>query len=304
MHTVPRARSAGDQDRAAMTVGVVIRTLDESELIGRCLDALRRQRSRHPLQVLVVDSGSTDSTVEIAEAHGVRVTHLPPGEFDYSNALNVGIAELHEDLVIILSGHAIPLDDRWLEGMVAPFADPQVAGVGCRQVPWPDAPWREVQRLRRMFGEERGRYTRDSKEGLAFSNAASCIRRSVWEEQPFRLPAAEDQEWAERVVAAGWTVVYEPAAAVYHSHDESPRAQALRLIDINRVLGGEGARRTMRRTLREAAGLVYRDSRAILALDESRRRKLAYLADLLRTVSYYVVDFTRSGTTAERRRSG
>jgi rhamnosyltransferase len=285
-----------------VTVGVVIRTLDESELIGRCLDTLQRQRSRHSLEVVVVDSGSTDPTVEIAQAHGARVIHLPPGEFDYSKALNVGIEELSEELIVILSAHAIPLDGEWLERMVAPFADPEVAGVACRQVPWPDAPWREVQRLRRMFGEVPGHYTREHTDGLVFSNAASCIRRSVWEAQPFRLPAAEDKEWAERVLAAGWTVLYEPAAAVYHSHAESPRAQALRLIDINRVRAGEGVRRTARRTLHEAAGLVYRDSRAILALDESPRRKLAYLADLLRTVRYYVVDFTRSGTTAERRR--
>jgi rhamnosyltransferase len=286
-----------------MMVGVVIRTLDESELIGTCLDTLERQRSRHTLDVLVVDSGSTDSTVEIAQAHGLRVVHLRPGEFDYSKALNVGIEELPEaELIVILSAHAIPLDDEWLERMVAPFANPEVAGVACRQMPWPEAPWREVQRLRRMFGEVGGRYTSDHGDGLVFSNAASCIRRSVWEAQPFRLPAAEDREWAERVLAAGWTVVYEPAAAVYHSHAESPRAQALRLIDINRVRAGEGVRRTARRTLHEAAGLVYRDSRAILALDESPRRKLAYLADLLRTVRYYIVDFTRSGTTAERRR--
>ena len=103
-------------------------------------------------------------------------------------------------------------------------------------------------------------------------------------------------------MAAGWTIVYEPEAAVYHSHHENARAQALRMIDINRVLDAEAGRRTWRRTLREAVGLLFRGSRTILALDEPLRRKVAYLADLVRMVCYYVVDFSRLGTTAERRR--
>jgi glycosyltransferase involved in cell wall biosynthesis len=301
MHTVRAKTSTDSREPPATTVGILVRTLNESELIGTCIETLLTQSTRHQVEILVVDSGSTDSTIEIAESHGVRVMHVRPGDFDYSKALNVGIEELHSELVVSLSAHAIPLDERWVETMTAPFEDPSVAGVTCRQVPWPDAPWREVQRLRRIFGPARAVYSRDSAEGLVFSNAASCVRRSVWLEERFTLPAAEDQEWAERVVAAGWSVIYEPDAAVYHSHAESPRAQACRLIDVNRVITDD-RRRTLARTLREAAGLLYRDGSAIFALDEPLRRKVAHIADLLCMVSFYVLDFSRSGTTAERRR--
>jgi hypothetical protein len=74
------------------------------------------------------------------------------------------------------------------------------------------------------------------------------------------------------------------------------------MMDINRVLDGGEQRRTLRRGVREAAGMFVRDSRKIFSLDEPPRRKAAYLIDLLRMVSYYVLDFLRSGTTAERRR--
>jgi glycosyltransferase involved in cell wall biosynthesis len=301
MHTVRAEMSTDSRDPPATTVGILVRTLNESELIGTCIETLLRQSTRHEVEILVVDSGSTDSTVEIAESHGVTVMHVRPGDFDYSKALNVGIEELHSELVVSLSAHAIPLDERWVETMTAPFEDPSVAGVTCRQVPWPDAPWREVQRLRRIFGPARAVYSRDSREGLVFSNAASCVRRSVWLAERFTLPAAEDQEWAERVVVAGWKVIYEPDASVYHSHAENPRAQARRLIDVNRVITGD-QRRPLTRTLRDAAGLVYRDGSAILALDEPLRRKIAHIADLLCMVSFYVLDFSRAGTTAERRR--
>ena len=284
-----------------MQVGVVIRALDEAELIGRCLEALRDQRGSHALDIVVVDSGSTDATVEIAEAGGARVVHIAPEDFDYSRALNVGIEEARGELVAILSAHAIPLDDRWLERMIAPFEDPKVAGVGSRQITWPGAGWSEVERLRSAFGDTRRDYRGGDTGGLLFSNAASVIRRSVWEERRFTLPAVEDLDWARRVIAAGLTIVYEPAAAVYHSHDEPPRARARRKIDINRALTPAGGR-TRRRTLREAAALLYHEGRVIGGLDEPARRKLAYLGELLQTVWYYLIDFSRAGTTAERRR--
>ena len=298
-----RVRWRPMNDRSAdSSIGVVIRTLNESELIGRCLETLARQSGALELDILVVDSGSTDTTLEIAAANGARIFELPPGDFDYSKALNAGIERVQGDLVLILSAHAIPVDDAWVASMVAPFADPLVAGVAGRQVPWDDAPWREVLRLARSFGQESARYSRESADEIVFSNAASCVRRSVWRDEPFTLPAAEDLEWAQRVVAAGWTIGYEGGAAVYHSHDESARDQARRLIDINRVGDTERSPRTWRRTFREAARLLYRDSSSIMSLEDPPRRKLAHLGELARMVGYYVVDFSRAGTTAERRR--
>jgi rhamnosyltransferase len=285
------------------TIGVVIRTLNESELIGRCIETLHAQQGGRELDVLVVDSGSTDSTLEIARDRGARILELAPTEFDYSKALNVGIEQVRGDLILSLSAHAIPADEHLLERLTAPFDDPKVAGVAARQLPWPDAPWQEVHRLQQQFTTAPRVYP-DEDGGVLFSNAASCIRRSVWSAEPFTLPAVEDLEWARRVAAAGWKIVYEPEAVVYHSHHESPRARARRLIDMSRVAdaGSPGRSRSTRRTAREAAGLVVRDSRAVLALEEPLRRKLVYVRDVVQVAWYYVLDFSRGGTTAERRR--
>jgi rhamnosyltransferase len=279
-------------------VGVVIRTLNEAEFILTCLETLARQRTTATLDVLVVDSGSTDATLDIARAHGARTHEIRPDDFDYAKALNDGIERVAGELVLILSAHAIPVDDEWVPRMLAPFEDPRVAGVACRQVPWEVAPWREVVRLRETFGEARAVYDAQHADGIVFSNAASCVRRSAWERDRFLLPAAEDLAWARVVVANGWKVVYEPAAAVYHSHDETPRAQARRLIDINRAAADA---RPWWRPFRDAAGYLRRDAKAIMGLPEPPGRKAAHLADLACMVVYYLVDFWRSGTTAERR---
>jgi rhamnosyltransferase len=268
-------------------VGVVIRTLNESELIGRCIETLHDQRGGLELDVLVVDSGSTDSTVEIARDRGARILELAPTEFDYSKALNLGIEQVRGDPIVSLSAHAIPADKRFLERLIAPFQDPKVAGVAARQVPWPDAPWQEVHRLQHQFTTAPRVYSNEDGDGVLFSNAASCIRRSVWSAEPFTLPAVEDLEWARRLVAAGWKIVYE---------------RARRLIDISRAADGGSRSRTRRRTAREAVGLVVRDSKSVLALEEPLRRKLVYVRDVAQVAWYYVLDFSRSGTTAERRR--
>jgi rhamnosyltransferase len=297
--TVERAEVA--ESRLGPT-GVVIRTLNEGEHLASCLETLQSQRPQFDLDVVVVDSGSTDATVDIARKHGAKVVELSPSEFDYSKALNLGIKSVRGDIVVSLSAHAIPVDDSWLDRMTGPFAAADVAGVYSRQVPWPDAPWQEVHRLDEQFGTTGRVHDRGNADDIVFSNAASALRRSVWLAEPFTLPAVEDLDWARRVVAAGWKIVYQPEAAVYHSHHEDVRAQARRLIDINRVGDSETIARTRRRTLREAAGLVFRESRKIMRLDEPLRRKLSYLEDLLGVAFYYVVDFTRAGTTAERRR--
>jgi len=282
-------------------IGVVVRTLNEGAWIEQCIDVLRAQNGGFALDIVVVDSGSTDATVELARAKGVRIVEIAPADFDYSKALNLGIGSTSGELVVSLSAHAIPADDDWLVQMGEPFADPRVAGVASRQVPWPDAPWQEVRRLAETFGDERVVYGEGDAETLVFSNAASMFRRTVWEAEPFTLPSVEDLDWARRAVRAGHAIVYQPTAVVRHSHRESPRAQALRLVDINRVTGGPG--RTWRRTLREGAGLLVRDGRTILGLEEPRRRKLAHLWDLLQVVVLYVAGFSRGGTLAERRRA-
>jgi glycosyltransferase involved in cell wall biosynthesis len=279
-------------------IGVVIRTLNEAAFIGTCLETLARQQPGFELDVIVVDSGSSDATIDIARSHGARIHEIAPDDFDYSSALNLGIEHVAGELILILSAHAIPTDEHWIARMIAPFDDPKVAGVACRQVPREGAPWREVARLAREFGPTRRVYASEESQPR-FSNAASCIRRSVWQQEPFTLRAAEDLAWARRVVGAGWSVVYEPGTSVYHSHDESPREQARRLLDINRAADPDAPRR---RALREAAAYLRRDSKAIARLDAPVRRKLAYLGDLLAMVGYYVVDFSRGGTTAERRR--
>ena len=112
--------------------------------------------------------------------------------------------------------------------------------------------------------KRQGSSTAPILDGIIFSNAASCLRREVWNTYRFVLPAAEDIDWAERVIDAGWRIVYEPAASVLHSHNDTARQRAKRLIDLSLsadITSGRG--RSRMRTTREAIGLILREFRTI-----------------------------------------
>jgi rhamnosyltransferase len=217
-----------------MHVSIVIRTKNEAEHLGSVLEAIAGQE--HPcLEVIVVDSGSTDSTLQIAERFRTRIIGIEPQSFTYGYALNVGVAASQSELVAFLSGHSPPSDERWLGYLTDALSDERIAGCYGRQVALPGAHAWERLNLERHFGDR----PRVQVDDSFFSNANAAIRRDVWERIPFRedLPGSEDHAWAAAAQAAGYHIVYEPRAAVRHSHNE-------------------GLRELHRRSARERAGLL------------------------------------------------
>src|SRR3954447_21842731 len=106
---------------------IVIRTKDEAASIGRLLDILRGQTIAERLELIVVDSGSTDGTLEIVRDRGVEPLEIPPASFTCGGALNTGGEAADGPLIVALSAHAFPPDERWAERMVAAFDDERVA---------------------------------------------------------------------------------------------------------------------------------------------------------------------------------
>ncbi len=196
-------------------VSVVIRTRNEVDWIGRCLTAVSKQ-DYPDFEVVLVDNDSVDGTPDVARRFGCRVYSIPDRHFRYGRALNLGIRHARSDLVAILSGHCIPVHDHWLTALVANFGDRHVAGVYGRQIPLPDSDPLDKRDLWTTFGVER----RVQHTDHFFHNANSMIRRDAWRRLPFdsEIAGVEDREWAGKVLARGYTIVYEPLAAVHHHH--------------------------------------------------------------------------------------
>ncbi len=200
-------------------VSIVVRAKNEARYIGETLAAVQGQHYRD-FEIVVVDSGSSDRTPEIAAQYGARVVHIEPRQFTYGRALNLGVNKSSGDLVVSLSAHATPENGNWLGSLVSGFRYPAAAGVYGRHIPRKNASFFEL--LGMWLSGVTSKERRIQVGRARFSNANGAFRRDVWEMVAFneKLPGAEDVDWARQVQRMGYVIVYEPAAAVYHSHGE------------------------------------------------------------------------------------
>ncbi len=203
-----------------MHLSVVVRALNEAEHLPRLLDGIASQ-SLPPDEVLLVDSGSTDGTVEIAERHGARVVHIRPGEFTFGRALNLGCESAKGDILVFASAHVYPTDEHWLANLVAPFDDPRIGATYGRQTGDERTSFSEMQLFADWFPD-----ADDPDQDHPFcNNANAAIRRSWWDELPYdeTLPGLEDIAWATELRKRGGRLAYVADATIVHVHEERLR---------------------------------------------------------------------------------
>ena len=210
------------------TVSVVIPTLNAMAYLPALLPALRSQKPSPPLEILIVDSRSTDGTREVVTQAGGEVRLLDVARFSHGGTRNLGIRNARGSIVVFLSQDAIPRDDTWLAQLVAPFQNPQVAASFSRQVPRPGANPMEQFFLATHFPENPVVYRRRAdgqppafQRDVFFSNVSSAARREVILRHPFddTLIMSEDQQFARDILLAGHAVVYASSSVVLHSHN-------------------------------------------------------------------------------------
>ena len=209
-------------------ISVVIPVKNGGADLARCLDAISRQEANDAVEILVVDSGSTDGSADLARARGARVHEIPSTEFGHGRTRNLGASLATGEFLVFTSQDAFAVDEHWLSRLVEPLARDEVAGSYGRQLPHDDATPPERYFLDFLYGPE-SRVQRlegdvePSFEQTLFSNVSSAMRRSTWQEFPFAddLIMSEDQEWSRRVLRAGYELAYVADAAVHHSHTYS-----------------------------------------------------------------------------------
>ena len=207
-------------------ISVVIPVRNGGADLVRCLEGISGQLVDEPVEVVVIDSGSTDGSADRAREGGAVVHEIPPEQFGHGRTRNLGVGLSSGDLVVFTSQDAVAADKHWLASLsAAARGSPDVAGAYGRQLPHPGARPPEQFFLDFMYGPDARtqRLASDdelSYEATLFSNVNAAIPRVVLERFPFRddLTMSEDQEWSRRVLRDGYALVYEPRAAVRHSH--------------------------------------------------------------------------------------
>jgi rhamnosyltransferase len=207
-----------------MRASIIIRTLNEAAYLGDLLTMIRRQQTGGlDHEVIVVDSGSTDGTVEIARRHGARITSLSRAEFSFGRSLNRGCALARGEVLVFISGHCIPVGTDWLARLCQPVLDGTVAYAYGRQVGDDDSNFSE----RRIFAKYYPDTSALPQEGFFCNNANAALSRSVWQAHPFDedLTGLEDMALAKLITQNGGQnggkIGYVAEAAVFHHHTES-----------------------------------------------------------------------------------
>jgi rhamnosyltransferase len=200
------------------TTSIVIRCFNEERHIGRLLSGLMRQ-SQPPDQIIVVDSGSTDTTVDIASRFPVEIHTIDPEGFSFGRSLNIGCAAAMHEILVFASAHVYPVYDTWLTELTAPFADPEYALVYGRQQGDERTSYAEHRVMARWFPSRS-----IARQDHPFcNNANAAVRRSVWQALPYdeNLTGLEDVDWAKRAMERGYSLAYVATAPVVHVHEES-----------------------------------------------------------------------------------
>lgn len=198
---------------------IIVRAYNEDQHIDRLLAGIRQQKTSFQYETILVDSGSTDKTLQIAAAYDIKTVHIKPDEFSFGYSLNKGIAASEGEFCVMISAHCYPDNNTWLENLIAPFTDKSVALIYGKQRGNEITRYTEEQILKKWFPDSEGGIQKTS----FCNNANAAIRKRVWEKYHYNeiLTGLEDLEWAKNAQRGGYNIYYEPSATVIHVHDET-----------------------------------------------------------------------------------
>lgn len=216
-------------------ISIIIRTKNEERWIGQCLRRVLNQTIKD-IEIILVDNQSTDKTVERVRQIYPQIKVVEIERYLPGLAINEGIRASHGDFVVCLSAHCLPVNDDWLQKLLNSFEDMSVAGVYGRQIPMKFSNPLDKRDLLVTFGLDKQIQRRDT----FFHNANSMIRRDVWESHPFdeEVTNIEDRMWAKEVIEAGYILIYEPEAPIYHYHGIHQSNNKERYENVVRIMEG------------------------------------------------------------------
>lgn len=219
---MPLLRTAGFQmnNFNHPKISIIIRTLNEAKYLPECLTSVQTQLYSGEIETIIVDSGSTDKTLEIARFYGCKIVEISKQKFTFGRSLNLGCENGTGDIFVLLSAHCIPAKNDWLRQLVLPIINGRCQYTYGRQIPRNGvSKYSEGQ----VFAKYYPNVSAVPQEGYFCNNANSAIQRKTWLKFRFNeaLTGLEDMELAKRLISAGGLIGYVAASAVEHIHEES-----------------------------------------------------------------------------------
>ena len=213
-----------------MKISVIIPVKNGAQTLEKCLNKLRDQTVKD-IEIIVLDSMSSDNSKEIALKYHAKIVEIPDGTFNHGLTRNLGVQHATGDLIYLTVQDAWIADNDMLEKMAKHFENKEVMGVvGHQAVPhekdknplvWFNRFSEPIVRKEKVdnWFEFKQRPISQQQDVMAWDNVVSMYRKTALEQQPFVVTDfAEDWIWSEQALKRGWTLVHDPFIIVWHYH--------------------------------------------------------------------------------------
>lgn len=209
-------------------VSIILLTKNAGKRLIESLEIINKQNFKGTIEVIAVDSGSEDETLEILKDYDVNIFQIQPEEFHHSKTRNLGAEYANGEYLVYLTQDALPISKDWLTNLISPLKNKDIAVVYGRQIANPDAkimdkffysyfyPENEIT-ITKIDNNEKKFYL----ENIFISDVCSAMKKDIWAEIKFtdEVNMSEDKDFALKALKRNYKVIYEPKSAVHHSHD-------------------------------------------------------------------------------------
>ena len=215
-----------DRVQSDCDVTIALLTYNAGPLLMRVLEAVRNQETDCRVEILAIDSGSTDDTLKTLLCYDTRLLDVFPEEFNFGRTRDLVYENARGAVVVNLSQDAVPASSDWLENLLRPLGEPKVC-VSCgRSIPDPSRkepqfPWERNGYF--YFTREYRNFVSSYGRGVSFANSA--VTRAVWE--TLRIdpqPLGEDFQFQMKLKKAGYETAFPEGAEVLHHHNYNIRS--------------------------------------------------------------------------------
>lgn len=200
------------------TISIIIRCLNEEKYLPKLFKMLALQNLQD-FEVIFIDSGSIDKSIEIATQNGAKVYHIDKSQFSFGRALNLGCSSANGKILVMVSAHVYPVHDNWLNLIYSEFKDTSVGIVYGKQRAGSTNKFSEAEIMKSWFPDQS-----NFDQKSPFCNNANCaVRKSIWDNQKYDedLSGLEDISFAKQALQKKWKIKYIHDALIIHIHNET-----------------------------------------------------------------------------------
>lgn len=221
-------------------ISIIVPTYNASKYLKKLLEVLNQQTIKFE-EIIIIDSSSTDNTIDIAKSFGAKVITIPKEEFDHGGTRTKAGKIAKGNILVYLTQDTLPYNEYTIENLVKPFYnDEEIGATFGRQLPYPDAIF--FAKHLRFFNYPDRSYMRSIKDKEKYglktcfcSNSFAAYRKSILEEVGWfknGLIVSEDSYVVAKMLLKGYKIAYIAEAMVYHSHNYTIFQEFKRYFDI------------------------------------------------------------------------